>query len=182
MIVFIIGAPGTGKTSVATELQNSGWMVADLDDILLARGINPAEFVLEGKHTELEASYYELLTSLIEDVIRDPREKYAIALPSNFVVTEGSRESNPKLCQTLACIQDVTPMYVVGLETNLSQLVLRNGLMGNRGVNPVMPRKSLRDLYERFSEAVSPLVTLYLDSSAKSAAELAQVIDEECGR
>ncbi|WP_124054855.1 nucleoside/nucleotide kinase family protein [Arcanobacterium ihumii] len=179
MIVFIIGAPGTGKTSVATELQNSGWTVADLDDNLLAQGISPAEFVLEGKHTELEASYHQLLTSLIEDVKREPGEKYAIVLPSNFVVTEGSSDCNPKLLQTLARIRDTTPMYAVGLETNLSKLVLRNGLIGNRGVNPVMPRKSLRNLYERFSEAVSPLVNLSLDSSTQSAAELAKIIDQE---
>ncbi|MFC5370092.1 hypothetical protein [Arcanobacterium bovis] len=185
-VVFLIGAPGTGKSAAVRELDKRGWIVADIDSIVHSTGRTPEQYILDDDLASLRGIYRDIFMQLVRDIERFPTADYALALPSQLICDDDGTSIDPVVSRTLEQLRAAEytqgNVYVVGLIANISKLMLRNGLMGNRGVNPVLPRKTLRELNSRFEVMMQVLTADIIDTSDIAIADVVADIERICGR
>ncbi|MFC5280392.1 shikimate kinase [Arcanobacterium canis] len=165
MTIVLLGAPGSGKTSIARELQNLGYTAADTDQIVAQRfGVEPADlYLLVPREQRVQVSESVLL-ELLDQV--DADGKFVIAASSE------SLQHNSAAMATLGEMS-AHGGRIVWLHADLSTLVRRNGMMGQHSAAIMMPRRHLRELMETMRLLAEPVVNEVIETSDRDIAEIA---------
>lgn len=162
--LLLIGPPGTGKSAVLGELEELGWMAADVD-IAVSRtlGIDERDLHLDLPRDQLAATQREIARALFGD-IEQIAVDCAIAIPTS--VAQAERE-------TIVELRDSGTAIIVALSASLDKLVMRNGLVGVRSNNVVLPRKELRRHLADHQPLYDDLSSETLDTTEATPAEVA---------
>lgn len=179
--LIFIGPPGTGKTSIVEELESLGWLAADIHHaVARILNVHVAELHLDtdpAQRIELER---EVLGALLDDVESATEGNYALAVPSSALGLIGEDESEP-LRERILKAAGAGALTVIQLQTELGKLVMRNGLVGVRSSNVVLPRKELRAHIERHQPTYDLLATRTIDTTESDASSIAVQINAEFG-
>lgn len=171
--IILIGAPGTGKSALAHSLQKYGIQAADIDQLVAEWGLDAAEMILTGEAGKLQLAQLEIWEALQAD-LPPSGISLAIALPAGIFFPLGAdsnskttaklekilAEKRQKLVDTLGS-GDFT---VINLTANLSKLVVRKELIGQRS-SFILLRRELRRLYEERQNLYQEIATFSFDTS-----------------
>lgn len=171
--IILIGAPGTGKSALAYSLQKYGIQAADIDQLVAEWELDAAEMILTGEAGKLQLAQLEIWEALQADL--PPSDiSLVIALPAGIFFPLGTdsnskttaklekilAEKRQKLVDTLGS-GDFT---VINLTANLSKLVVRKELIGQRS-SFILLRRELRRLYEERQNFYQEIATFSFDTS-----------------
>lgn len=178
--VLLIGAPGTGKTSVVTELQRNGWTAGDTGQALESEfGEEQYLVTVDVPASERTKRERDVLAAMLDDVANNPEANYAISAGSEVFGDDPSE--SPELIDTVESMRKNGSLRVVQLTSDLSSLMKRNGLMGQRSSSVVMPRKNLRELLDRRRPLYDSLSDSIIDSTDREPAHIAADIIRDFG-
>lgn len=167
--IFLIGAPGTGKSAVVGELAKLGFTAADVDAaVAAAHGYSLEDFYVLLAAEQRKVLVAEALSDFLDDVDSDPAGRWALAIPSDAL---GDSLDDPEHVPVRERLRVGT---VVKLTADLSTLVTRNGLIGQRSATLVMPRKEFRLMLGARDEVYDAVADRIYDTTRRDVAELAK--------
>ncbi|AHU90353.1 shikimate kinase [Trueperella pyogenes] len=172
--LVLVGAPGTGKTSVVGELARLGWNAADAGAVAATmRALTVEDFYLLTDTDERQRTLAQVLETLLDDIEAAPEARWGLAVPSEglgeSVDDDGPFASIRQRLRASSCM-------VVHLTADLSTLMTRNGLIGPRSATLVMPRKELRSMLERRLSLYDAVATHTYDTTSRSVQEVARAL------
>lgn len=170
-VIALIGSAGVGKTSVLRELDQQGWVCADVDRISAQTlGLGYEDFFTERSQADRLATQYAVLDLLLTDVEAEPATNFALAIPANCLGTVPGDDAGQALA---ARMKRIPGLVFVELTAELGSLVTRNGLIGSRSSNFVLPRRELRAHLESRRPVWAELSDVTVDTTNLSPAEAA---------
>ncbi|WP_297566440.1 hypothetical protein [uncultured Arcanobacterium sp.] len=171
--IILIGAPGTGKSALAYSLQKYGVQAADIDQLVAEWGIDAAELILDGEAGKLQLAQLEIWEALQAD-FPPSGVSLVIALPAGIFFPLGA-DSNSKTTEKLEKILaekrqklvdtlGSSDFTVINLTANLSKLVVRKELIGQRSAF-ILLRRELRLLYGERQNYYQEIANFSFDTS-----------------
>lgn len=172
--LILIGAPGSGKSAILSELASMGWTVCDVGPALAARaGVSIEDFYLFVSSDERTKAIRAAVMALLDDVEADPERRWALALPS-----EALGESLDDEAGSIRDRVASSGATVIKLSADVSTLVSRNGLIGPRSATFLMPRKEFRLMLERRTPVYDALASAEYDTTRTLPRQVAASLDE----
>ncbi|MDY5404038.1 MAG: hypothetical protein SPG34_06870 [Trueperella sp.] len=169
--IFLIGASGTGKSAIVRELAKAGFTAADVDAAVAeSQGYTLEDFYVLLEPERRKALVARALDDFLDDVEADPAGRWALAIPSDALGE--SLEEPTKAALVRARLRDAGT--VVKLTADLSTLVTRNGLIGQRSATMVMPRKEFRLMLAARDEVYDAVAHYTFDTTKREAADVAR--------
>ena len=160
-IVFLIGLPGSGKSTIGAALaKDLGWNLVATDREVASKLQVPADTALL---TVGEERYREAEREVLRDLLRDlPRENTLVDCGSGAL-------DNP---QTLSELQGLPGVEVLELMIDLSTMADRAGLNRPRSLGLGMPRAWLRQMGQQRRQRWQVLnpITVEVSDLSKSQA------------
>ena len=161
--VFLIGLPGSGKSSIASVLaKRFSWKLVDTDALVAAKLQVPvATAVISAGETRYRQVEREIVGELLKEM---PAEDTVVALGSGAL-------DNPQTRQDLA---ELPGKEIIELVIDLSTMADRAGLNRPRSLGLGMPRAWLRQMGQERREhwkILNPLALEISDLSPEQAAE-----------
>ena len=169
-IVFLIGLPGSGKTTISAALaKDLGWNLVSTDSEVAAKLQVAADTALL---TVGEERYREVEREVLRDLLRDlPRKDTIVDCGSGAL-------DNP---QTLSELQGLPDVEVVELVIDLSTMADRAGLNRPRSLGLGMPRAWLRQMGQQRRQRWQVLDPLTVEVSDLSKSQAVQKVAEALG-
>ncbi|MDO4791107.1 MAG: shikimate kinase [Buchananella hordeovulneris] len=181
-IVVLIGAPGSGKSSVARHLAENGWAVWECDDAVAASlRVERAQAYLAEDGQRFAAQAVELAkerlaqaaAQLAESVGEAGGQKQVLVLSSEAVLDADLRAQLRQIGQAGG--------NVVHLDADLAALTKRLGFTAPGGLATLTPRALLgamrRERLPLYQEAAGHNI----DTSFLTAPEVARAVEEIAG-
>ena len=169
-IVFLIGLPGSGKSTIGAALAKElGWKLVATDREVAAKLQVAAD---SAPLTVGEERYREAEREVLRDLLRDlPRENTLVDCGSGAL-------DNP---QTLSELQGLPGVEVLELVIDLSTMADRAGLNRPRSLGLGMPRAWLRQMGQQRRQRWQVLDPLTVEVSDLPKAEAVQKVAEALG-
>lgn len=169
-IVFLIGLPGSGKSTIGAALAKElGWKLVATDREVAAKLQVAADSALL---TVGEERYREAEREVLRDLLRDlPRENTLVDCGSGAL-------DNP---QTLSELQGLPGVEVLELVIDLSTMAARAGLNRPRSLGLGTPRAWLRQMGQQRRQRWQVLDPLTVEVSDLPKAEAVQKVAEALG-
>ncbi len=162
--VFLIGLPGSGKSSIATALaKRFGWKLVDTDTLVAAKlGVPLATAVISAGEKRYRQVEREVVIALLKQM---PAEDTIVAMGSGAL-------DNLQTRQELA---ELPGREIIELVIDLSTMADRAGLNRPRSLGLGMPRAWLRQMGQERREGWQILAPLAVEVSGLS---LTQVVEK----
>ncbi|MFY9262950.1 MAG: hypothetical protein GX483_00870 [Actinomycetaceae bacterium] len=175
--IILIGGSGTGKSAIVSELEERGFLSADID-VTTARVLDRtvSQLYLDTPTDQRRRTQTAVITELLDDIRNFPKQNYAIALPSDGLGTSLNDEYARVVRQSLQKLRTERGVVVIWLQAELTTLVNRNGLVGPRMTNLVLPRKELRLHLEQRAPVYAEFADHIVDTTDTEAAQAANQI------
>ena len=164
--VFLIGLPGSGKSTIAAALAKKlGWKLIDTDKLVAAKlQVAPATALIsvgENRYRQVER---EVVGALVNQM---PVEDTIVAMGSGAL-------DNPKTRQELA---ELPRKEIIELVIDLSTMADRAGLNRPRSLGLGMPRAWLRQMGQERRQRWQILSPLELEVSDLSLEQAVEKVD-----
>ncbi|MDO5025714.1 MAG: shikimate kinase [Trueperella sp.] len=174
--LLLIGASGVGKTAIAAQLQERGWLSADIDQAVSHRlGRSEISAYVDISTAQRRQVEQQIFQELVSQVLAQQPEHCVIAASSGLF---GSDPEDIALAIPLQQWRDYGGK-VVCLTAELGAMVTRLGLANSQLGGLVLPRRELRVQLEKRSEIYQKLADLEFDTThttpAHAASELQQL-------
>lgn len=174
--IALLGSAGVGKSAVLRELEVLGWVCADVDRASArVRGVSYEEFFTEHSQEERLAAQYAMLDLLLGDVEEATTTDFAIAIPAECLGTVRGDAVGVAFAERMQAMES---LFFVQLTADLGSLVTRNGLIGARSSNVVLPRRELRSHLALRQPVWDELADFTVDTTHVSPAAMAERIVE----
>lgn len=161
--VFLIGLPGSGKSSIAAALaKRFGWKLVDTDVLVAEKlGVPLATAVISAGEKSYRQAEQEVLGTLLKEM---PAKDTIVAMGSGAL-------DNPQTRQELA---ELPGKEIIELVIDLSTMADRAGLNRPRSLGLGMPRAWLRQMGQERRERwqiLNPLALEVSDLTLEQAVE-----------
>ena len=169
-MVFLIGLPGSGKSTISAALaKDLGWKLVATDSEVATKLQVAADTALL---TVGEERYREVEREVLRDLLRDlPRKDTIVDCGSGAL-------DNP---QTLSELQGLPDVEVVELVIDLATMADRAGLNRPRSLGLGMPRAWLRQMGQQRRQRWQVLDPLTVEVSDLSKSQAVQKVAEALG-
>ncbi|VEI12452.1 shikimate kinase [Trueperella bialowiezensis] len=171
--IILVGASGTGKSSIVRELGKRGWVAGDVDHVVASQaGMNVTDYYLSIEPGTRNATIREALNGFFDDIASEPAERWALAIPSEVF----SGKYDAEFAAERDRLGKLPDAIVVHLRADLSTLVTRNGLIGPRSGAMIMPRKEFRQMLHQREPSYAAVATHECDTTTMTPEQAADHI------